>query len=310
MQNTLRQRWKGSERTWFLLALLFSAMIGEFFKRGQTAMLLYLLVPWGAGQFYVRLRCGEIRQSIGNAFLFAGMAWMGLACLFRQCFDMAQWLPLAIVTLYALLASQPQMGQSADERRNELRAVAMLIVACVTPMMLLGVASAFLGHSIPFLNENLPVGIAVDGAFGDRIRVLSQSQLHGASGGGGFTDGGLPVDDISAALDKGTLRCVHCHSDAGHCSRPVSHEQYRLWCGKWGTGISWRVDAHGRALGACCGWHGGLGGCRGGNRGALGTNFHTGCVDRPVTGGKRAGDSDRFSCGDQRRGERIQQWSG
>ena len=34
--------------------------------------------------------------------------------------------------------------------------MAVLIVACVTPMMLLGVASVFLGRPIPFLNESLP----------------------------------------------------------------------------------------------------------------------------------------------------------
>ena len=114
MRNTLGQRWKGAERTWFLLALLLSSMIGEFFKRGQAAMLLYLLVPWGAGMLYVRLKDGTLRRGAANGFLFAGMAWMGLVCLFRQCFDMSRWLPLAIVALYALTASQPKLGQSAS----------------------------------------------------------------------------------------------------------------------------------------------------------------------------------------------------
>lgn len=45
MQNTLARRLGLAERTWFLLALIFSALIGNFFARGQVALLLYLLVP-------------------------------------------------------------------------------------------------------------------------------------------------------------------------------------------------------------------------------------------------------------------------
>lgn len=45
MQNTLMRRLGLAERTWFLLALIFSALIGNFFERGQIALLLYLLVP-------------------------------------------------------------------------------------------------------------------------------------------------------------------------------------------------------------------------------------------------------------------------
>ena len=36
-----------AERTWFLLALIFSALIGNFFERGQIALLLYLLFAYG-----------------------------------------------------------------------------------------------------------------------------------------------------------------------------------------------------------------------------------------------------------------------
>ena len=43
MQNTFRRRLGLAERTWFLLALIFSALIGNFFARGQVALLLYLL---------------------------------------------------------------------------------------------------------------------------------------------------------------------------------------------------------------------------------------------------------------------------
>lgn len=172
MQNTFRRRLGLAERTWFLLALIFSALIGNFFARGQVALLLYLLVPWGAGQLYVRLKGGALRRGAANAFLFAGMAWMALVCLLRQCFDLNRWLPLALVTLYALVASQPQPGQSTDARQSELRAVAALIVACVTPMMLLAVVSVFLGRPIPFLNESRPIGISADGGFSERIRVL------------------------------------------------------------------------------------------------------------------------------------------
>lgn len=46
MQHTLGQRRKDANRTYFLPALPFSAMIGGFFKRRQAEMLLYLLVPW------------------------------------------------------------------------------------------------------------------------------------------------------------------------------------------------------------------------------------------------------------------------
>lgn len=171
----MRSFWKRlgiSERTWFLLALIFSALIGNFFERGQVAMLLYLLVPWGAGQFYVRLKSGTFRRGAANAFLFVGMAWMALVCLLHQCLDLNRWLPLALVSLYALTASQPQPGQSAGARRSELRAAAALIVACVTPMMLLAVVSVFLGRPIPFLHESQPIGIYADGAISTRIRVL------------------------------------------------------------------------------------------------------------------------------------------
>ena len=172
MQNTLMRRLGLAERTWFLLALIFSALIGNFFERGQIALLLYLLVPWGAGLLYVRLKGRALRRGAANAFLFAGMAWMALVCLLRQCFDLNRWLPLALVTLYALAASQPQPGQSAAARQSELRAVAALIVACVTPMMLLAVVSVFLGRPIPFLHESRPIGISADGGFSERIRVL------------------------------------------------------------------------------------------------------------------------------------------
>ena len=83
MQNTLMRRLGLAERTWFLLALIFSALIGNFFERGQIALLLYLLVPWGAGLLYVRLKGRALRRGAANAFLFAGMAWMALVCLLR-----------------------------------------------------------------------------------------------------------------------------------------------------------------------------------------------------------------------------------
>ena len=51
MQNTLMRRLGLAERTWFLLALIFSALIGNFFERGQIALLLYLF-PEARPSFY------------------------------------------------------------------------------------------------------------------------------------------------------------------------------------------------------------------------------------------------------------------
>ena len=81
MQNTFRRRLGVAERTWFLLALIFSALIGNFFARGQVALLLYLLVPWGAGQLYVRLRAGRLAAAQPTPFsLPAWRGWRWCVC--------------------------------------------------------------------------------------------------------------------------------------------------------------------------------------------------------------------------------------
>ena len=59
------------ERTWFLLTLFVSALLGSFFQRGRMALQLYLVIPWAIGLVYSRLRGRRMAKTAANGFLLA-----------------------------------------------------------------------------------------------------------------------------------------------------------------------------------------------------------------------------------------------
>lgn len=168
-----------SERQWFLLALFGSVLLGSFFERGRMALQLYCVLPWAAGLCYSQLRGRRMARTAANGFLLAGALVLTAACAYRSAFDMPRWLALAGMGVYALVVSQPEGGPKA--LRGELRVVAALLVICVTPMMLLGVASVFAGRPFQFLNEKIPVGITGAGELTSRIQVLGNTNTAARS---------------------------------------------------------------------------------------------------------------------------------
>lgn len=81
--------------------------------------------------------------------------------------------------VYALAASQP--SGEPDRLRHEMRAVAVLLLVCITPMMLMGLTGVFVGRPFQFLNETRPVGIVAPGEITSRIQVLSNTNTAGRS---------------------------------------------------------------------------------------------------------------------------------
>ena len=143
------------------------------------ALQLYLVIPWAIGLFYSQLRGRRMAKTAANGFLLAAMLVLMATCIYRENFDMPQWLALIGMGVYALVASQPSGGP--ERLRHEMRAVAVLLLVCITPMMLMGLTSVFVGRPFQFLNETRPVGIEAPGAITSRIRVLSNTNTAGRS---------------------------------------------------------------------------------------------------------------------------------
>ena len=167
------------ERTWFLLSLFVSTLLGSFFQRGRMALQLYLVIPWAIGLVYSRLRGRRMAKTAANGFLLAAALVFTATCVYREDFDMPRWLALIGMGVYALAVSQPDGGP--DRLRHEMRAVAVLLLVCVTPMMLMGLTSVFVGRPFQFLNETRPVGIVAPGEITSRIQVLSNTNSAGRS---------------------------------------------------------------------------------------------------------------------------------
>ena len=79
--------------------------------------------------------------------------------------------------VYALAAFQPSGGP--ERLQHEMRAVAVLLLICVTTMMLMGLTSVFVGRPFQFLNETRPVAIVAPGEITSRIRGLSSTNTAG-----------------------------------------------------------------------------------------------------------------------------------
>ena len=140
------------------------------------ALQLYLVIPCAIGLVYSQLRGRRMAKTAANGFLLAAMLALTATCVYREDFDMPQWLALIGMGVYALAASQPSRGP--ERLRHEMRAVAVLLV-CITPMMLIGLTSVFVGRPFQFLNETRPVGIEAPGEITSRIRVLSSTNTAG-----------------------------------------------------------------------------------------------------------------------------------
>lgn len=176
--NRLVGRLSGlTERCWFLLALFASVLLGFFFTRGQFALLVYFVVPWAISLFYLQLRRRALRGDAPMLLLAAASVLMVCSALWNRSRELMEVLGMSVAGAYALVVSAPPKDMDPLGQRRELSVVAALLVACITPMMLLGVSTVFTGTPVHFFREHIPVGIRDRGNIEYRIWVLSHPNI-------------------------------------------------------------------------------------------------------------------------------------
>ena len=175
MKNLLIQAAEKWGRIAFLTVLFGAMLLGNFFTRGQMALLTLAAAPWTAVMLVLYRK--RFRADPAWTLLLAGTAWLVLSAVLNGSAGGAQILGLLVAAAYALVAGAPGENMDLRGQRREIGAVAALLVACITPFMLIGVSTVFTGKTFWFFNENIPLGIRSDGEIGFRIWVFRHPNI-------------------------------------------------------------------------------------------------------------------------------------